>query len=334
MAEQKKQSISRAFGTAGIVLAVLFACLLALSFVLTPKDNSPESGMVDAEAYGVLGEPVGTVDLIVMGNSETFTSFTPLHMWHERGFTSYVCGTKGQMLPHADVVLHRVTETHRPRIVIIEADMVYEPAPASVVATRLGKWLLPVFEYHNRWKQLTLEDFTTLPKATWTDPFKGYQINRDVNPAQPRDYMAPTDAVQPIERMNELLLRDMVNHCRAIGATPILVSAPSMNNWSMAKHNGISAWAQSAGVVYKDFNLPESGAHIDWTRDTRDSGTHLNHCGAVKFSSAFGAWLSENYDMPDHRGDDAYSSWHAAYDHYARVVENAREGAGSVSEHS
>ena len=326
MTDVHEQTKGKTLAGALCVLAVLVVCLAALSFVLYPKNNAPEDGMVDFEAFGLLGEPADTIDVVIMGDSVSFTSFSPLQMWNEQGFTSYVCGTKKQLLPYSDTMLRRVTENQHPSIVVIEVNMVFTETSYTEVLKRLGKNILPILEYHDRWRMLKLSDFYALPQATWTDPMKGFQANKNVIPAENREHMLPMDAIEPISDINAWFLQDMVDYCYSIGATPILVSTPTLTNWNMARHNAISAWAEQAGVAYVDFNLKETGLQINWETETRDGGDHLNYDGSVKFSHIFATWITQNYDLPDHRADATYASWHEAYERYCETVEALKPG--------
>ena len=48
---------------------------------------------------------------------------------------------------------------------------------------------------------------------------------------------------------------------------------------------------------------------IDWSKDTRDGGNHMNYEGAKKVTAYFGNYLSTEFDLVDHRGDEKYKSW-------------------------
>ena len=41
---------------------------------------------------------------------------------------------------------------------------------------------------------------------------------------------------------------------------------------------------------------------------------HLNYYGAGKYTDYLAQYLIDNYDIPDRRGDDRYSSWEDDYD--------------------
>ena len=69
-----------AFVAAGMI------CLLALaSRVVVPKNNQVEFGQADAPAFGVLGEPRDSIDVLFLGDSEAYCSFSPLQLWGRAG---------------------------------------------------------------------------------------------------------------------------------------------------------------------------------------------------------------------------------------------------------
>ena len=89
----------------------------------------------------------------------------------------------------------------------------------------------------------------------------------------------------------------------------VLVTTPAPDNWTYAKHNSVSDWADENDVKYLDMNLNVDEIQIDWAKDTRDGGDHLNFLGATKLTAYFGSYLKDNYDLTDHRQDEVYSSW-------------------------
>ena len=65
-----------------------------------------------------------------------------------------------------------------------------------------------------------------------------------------------------------------------------------------------------------DFNVINDIVQIDWEKDTRDNGYHLNHFGAVKVTQYLGKYLSEKNILEDHRNDEKYNEWDASLERY------------------
>lgn len=303
------------------VLAVIAVLFVLLSVLFTPKGNSEEDGMLDASAHSVLGEPAGTIDVLFLGDSEVYNALSPMRMWEEYGFTSSLMSTNVQNLPYAFTLLRRATNAQKPRVVVIETNEIYKELSLNDIAKRMVQDALPVFEYHDRWKSLTLRDFDPRVEYTWTDPFKGYVVNADATPADATGWMAPTDEREEISRLNRWALGQVIDYCRSIDAVPVLVSVPSTKNWNMARHNAIADYADEQGIAYIDLNAEPTFVDIDWQTETRDKGDHLNLYGATKASDVLGGLLSQEYALPDHRGDAAYASWDDSLELYHEEVE-------------
>ena len=51
----------------------------------------------------------------------------------------------------------------------------------------------------------------------------------------------------------------------------------------------------------------------------------MNVLGSEKVTEYLASYLAEEYDLADHREDEAYASWHELYEEYSVQAEKARE---------
>lgn len=299
---------------AALTVAAILIALLALTPLFTPKNNQASFGQIDARAHGVLGEPARSLDVLFVGDSEVYTSLDPLQMWRAHGFCSYDVSTSAQPLPYARTLLERALTRQAPRVVVLETNMLFRPFTVDHALWREIATRLPILEYHNRWKNLKSSDATARPKATWTDPGKGFATSDKIAPSTRVDHMRPTAERARIQVLNHLYLDAIIDMCRNRGIQVLLLSTPSTKNWSRARHNAVEHYLEqrgdTEGVAYLDLNL-EPKVAIDWKRDTSDGGDHLNRTGADKVSSFMGTWLAKRYDLPDHRDEPSYRTWDA-----------------------
>lgn len=304
-----------------VSVATISVLLLAsASFVVMPKNNQAAFGMKHQEAHGIMGEPSNSIDVVFIGDSETTSSISPLQMWKEQGFTSYVCATNGQNLPYSLTLLNRVLANQSPKVIAIEANSLYAPFSITDSATRMLQDIFPVFEYHDRWKTLSINDFTTMPKTTWSDPLKGFYINEAVLPADAFSHMAPSDACEDLPALNEYYLAKFVDRCRKAGATPVIIATPSTVCWSTARHNGMSNAASRLKVDFIDLNVAPSQINIDWNTDTRDAGDHLNYKGASKVSQGLGTILKQRFGFDQSTDGPAAKRWDEAWRCYVQMI--------------
>ena len=165
----KLRSAFKVLATAVFVAAATLGLLWAVSSVVQPKNNQKEFGQVSEAANGIFGEPGHSLDAIFIGDSEAYSSFSPLQMWEEHGFTSYVSATSGQRLTYGYRLLEKALRSQKPKVVVFETNSIYSPIKPDDAVLSLFQNKLPVFEYHDRWKSLDAQDFLGKPSATWSD---------------------------------------------------------------------------------------------------------------------------------------------------------------------
>lgn len=90
--------------------------------------------------------------------------------------------------------------------------------------------------------------------------------------------------------------------------------------WTYEKHNSITAFAQKNHLLYIDLNLKNDILGIDWYKDTRDRGNHLNFYGAKKVSGYMGTYLSQHMNLTDHRKEKLYKAWNKELKRYLRLT--------------
>lgn len=310
-----------------ILAWLLFLCGLALlfqgaSWLVVPKDNTAKAGMEQARANGILAEPPNSIDILVLGDSESYTCFSPLLLWKDTGYTSYTCGTDSQKLPYTKLMLERALENQNPKLVILETLTIYRPIYLGDMALEEVSRQLPLFRYHDRWKHLSPADLTPTVTATEQNAYKGHVYRDRVDPCPNQNYMLPTQQAATIPLVNRHYVQAIWEICQSRDIPLLLISAPSPINWNTERHNGIQALSQELGCPYLDLNL--ENLSIDWSRDTFDRGDHLNHFGAVKVTNFLANYLQNQYGLSDHRNDSAYESWNQLLASYEDVLSKSK----------
>ena len=306
-----------------IFVGVFLLLLTGVSVFLSPKNNTRRDGMKNQEANGILTEPEDTVDVLMLGDSESYSSMSPLQIWHDYGVSSYCCGTDSQKLYDTEEFLRKAFAQQSPNIVILETGTLFRNFSfAEAVLHRASTWF-PVFAYHNRWKSLRWKDLKLDINYTNVESTKGYHFTVDVEAASDEGYMKADSGLAPISAWNRGCVESIQAFCEEYDAQLILMSAPSTVNWNMQRHNSVQKMADELGVEYVDMNLMREEIPIDWSRDTRDGGDHLNYYGATKVSAWLGKYLSETKRMPDHRGDGRFASWNSYYENLQEKAEDA-----------
>lgn len=322
--QNRKKLIGCILKTAAFFVILLLMIGVA-GVIVMPKDNTESAGMEEVRANGILAEPANTIDVAIVGDSESYSAISPLEIWKTYGITSYVCGTPGQRMEVSWGFLKEIFKTQKPKIVMLETNELYrETSPANWLFKKMETYM-PVFHWHDRWKTLKTSDLSDEVSYTHVEKYKGFQISCVSNSASDDSYMQPTDEKEAIPFLNQLILREILQLCKQNDAQLVLVSTPSTINWNMARHNAVTELAEKLGIAFEDLNVKSDEVAITWATDSRDKGDHVNYYGAVKISAYIGKWLNENAELTDHRSEDAYASWNDALTIYAEDVKNQQK---------
>ncbi len=294
----------------------LFLILLGLSDYFEVESAVYNVVLVDQKVAEIKNEKENTIDVIIAGDSECYAAFSPIQMWKENGFTSFLCATSAQRLCDTYYLLQKAFETQSPELVVLNTNLMYRSA--SDVKKSEDKYIkligeyVPMFRYHTRWKSFVAQNVLNedeIDNYTKDQKLKGFRVRHSVKSYDGGDYMLETEnakniSKEAIEYMDKIKALCEENNCELL-----LVSIPSAKNWTYEKHNAVDKWATDNSVDYIDLNLMLGEIGIDWATDTKDAGDHLNYEGAKKVSEYFGLYLDEQYDLPDHRDDEEYSDW-------------------------
>lgn len=292
-----------------VFLTGLVVIFLVLSVIVEPQYEIYNIIEVEKKLAALEKEDSNSIDVIIVGDSETYSAYIPLQIWEEQGITSYVCGTNAQRLCDTYSILKSGFETQSPKLVVLEANCLFRYAGMNQQSEpsaldEAGK-LFPILQYHNKWKQAwTLVDTSEQRKQELESDRKGFKLRTDSVPYTGGEWMNETDKRKKFGDEVEDYLERIQELCFENNAELVLVSTPSPKNWNYAKHNTVNDWALKNDVNYLDMNLTHEEIQIDWANDTRDGGDHLNYEGAQKLSTYFGNYLKEIFELTDHREDE------------------------------
>lgn len=300
---------------------IILGIILVISSLWIGKVAMENSDFIlgRSRSFAEIGkEEKDSVDLLVLGDSESYTSVSPMQLWEEQGMTAYVCGQPGQEIQETYYMLKTALEAQTPKVVLMETNLMFrDPGPVASVkaaATESLRHHLPVFRFHNLWKCI----FNG--KKPGEVSYKGFILRGGVSPFDSGDYMKETSEVQEIPATVRIYMDEIQKMCKENGATLVLMSTPSPKNYNYKKHNAITEYAKENGLTYFDLNVQAKELGMDWQTDSYDKGDHLNLNGARKVTTWVGKYLKENYDLPDHRGKTEYKSWDKEKEKYEESI--------------
>lgn len=323
----------------GASVLIVVLSLGLLQRLVTPKyvDGIVEGAFV-AEYYGEVMDH----DLLFVGDCEVYENFSPAELWRQYGINSYIRGSAEQYIFQSYYLLEDAFRYEKPRAVVFNVQslqfdeaqseaynrmslegMRWSPTKVKAILASMKEgehfldYLFPILRYHSRWSDLQKTDveylFQTKPVS-----FNGYYMRVDARPAEnvPKgkplaDYSFGDNAWKYLDKMVELCAKEDV--------PLVLIKAPSLYPyWYPQWEEQVEDYAAEKGLPYLNFLELQEETGIDYATDTYDGGLHMNLSGAEKLSRYLGAWLRENLDLPDRRGEEELSRrWEeklAAYD--------------------
>ena len=294
-----------------VFLLILVILLSVTSFIFMPKQEVYNIVTTKEMLTSLSKEEEDTIDVAFFGDSECFAAYSPLQMYAEHGYTSYICATAAQRLCDTYAIMDEMFKSQSPKLVVLEANCFFryggtEKDEDDELFNAFAK-TFPIFKYHSRWK--TVLQALMRSKYQTEDNYKGFLLRTKIKPYKNGEYMIPTDKLAKMPEENEGYIDKILDLCEENGAEVIIVSSPSPKNWTYEKHNTTVDLANRKGLDYIDYNLLWEELGINWKTDTKDYGDHVNLNGATKLTREFGNYLSEHYDLPNHINDEAYAEW-------------------------
>lgn len=308
---QKKKILNRVLSSV-LFVAILVGMLYVLSYIFQPKSNAEKDGIHYSRANGVLGEPKNTIDALFVGDSEAYHAFIPLYIWRDYGITSYAVSTPSQKLVYSLELMRKTFDKQKPKVVFLETNAIFRKSYFEDELTYKAEEIMPIIRYHDRWKNLQLKDFSSAIKYNAIVNNKGYYFITKSEPSSAKSikkYMKYSEVTAPILSTNQKYLKEIAKFCKKNDAKLVLLSTPSTKNWNYQRHNAIEKEANKLEVDYIDLNLMRDDIPINWKKETKDKGDHLNYSGAVKVTNFMGQYLSKTGLFADKRNDPKYSDW-------------------------
>lgn len=303
-----------------IMKFILFVTILGLVLLVLSKGFSVK------EISGIASEKENSVDYMVLGDSEAYTSIAPMEIWNEKGYTGYNLGVSAQTLQRGLDVFQKSIENQKPKVLLVESNFLFRNkgfiTDAESFVSTLFTNHFSIFNDHTNWKKMVSEgQFLSFKDPDYVvNPLKGYQYRGGVKPYKLGEYVKATPNRAPIAPHQKFILDQIMEICKENNVQVIFYSVPSPVNWNYSMHNTVTDLASEYGATYVDLNLITKQLNIDWENDTYDAGDHLNFNGMLKVTKYMHEYLSKNTNLEDHRNDPNYSNWGEDYQKYTEIV--------------
>ncbi len=309
------------------VIVFLFVCLNRLFMPKYVKENM--DGRITREYY-----PASKyTDVVFVGSSTVFSGVSPKVLW-DSGISSFDRANASQTMWISYFMIEDAIKTRKPELVCLDMTFVKhddyfieEPSTRKAIdGMRWGKtkykcivaskgedekmadYVIPLFRYHERWKDLTWDDFRYM---FYNKPVTecGFIEDNEIESANASEFAYFGD-FSHIYARNEMYLRAAIEECKNNGVQIMLFKTPAFaGNWSDELDDAIEAVAQEYGIAYYNFDRSIDDIGLDPETDTPDGGAHLNSAGAEKFSRYIGGIIRNSYDVSDRSTDPDYVAY-------------------------
>lgn len=328
-----------------IKILLIVSLTIFLNRLFMPKYiTENKDGRVTEEYYNEKTD----LDVICFGSSTVYNAISPDYLWDEYGFTSYTRANASQTLWQSYYLMEDALKSQKPDVILLDMsfmkygeEFVEEPSNRKTIdGMRLSKskldcimasmwegeepitYLLPIFRYHSRWKELTKDDLIYAFHNTEVT-YDGFIMEFGLPDQDPvvydmeekDSYDFPPKAYQYLDKIVAL--------CKEKEIPLLLMKTPTYtNNWYPEYDDNLRKYADANGVVYTNFDDYKKEMGIDLFLHYNDGASHLNVTGAEVFSAFLGQYLKSNYSIENHKGQETYENiWDKKLERYERDKE-------------
>ena len=277
------------------------------------------------------------IDVVTIGSSNLTRYYIPLQAYADYGFTSYNYATssgRGTLLRY---YIEEVEKYQSPKLYVVNIGGIdnvgiisesglrnWSDSLSILNATRIKginkyiqslnredipedcdilSYYFDIAKYHANRKILGKELQYEVNFGKYDCIDKGFDVITSVHPFDTTESCVESRDLSEIESKT---LTDLLDYCDNIGINVLFIFSPAPISEPII--NAASKMIQDRGFTVLNLNDYYEEMGIDFSTDYADAG-HVNYIGAEKVTDFLGKYLKENYELPDHRGDVAFSDW-------------------------
>jgi hypothetical protein len=292
-----------------------------------------------------------------------FCGINPNVLWFDEGIASFNYVSVGQPLWISYHYIIEALKTQSPTVIVLDMYFAYRHYENGYGGNQQGflstfpisanklymigagiepkeriSSIIDLLFFHTRWRDIDKESLPYAEQAYVEKSdlrFNGYWIGNftvaDISFDNNSSTYPSTVELDEIHEKNLFYLMKIIELAKDRDIELLLIKTPNAvafeHEEEQRAYNTVMTIAAENHISFIDFNKDEHRLSMgfDFTTDMWDDN-HLNVSGAEKLSKYIAEHLKTNYDLPDRRGNPAYSSWDetaASYFAY-EAVERAR----------
>lgn len=356
-----KDKISKKYRTifGSIIFVAIFVFILSmLGYIFVPKWVR---GRDSAEMRGFYQEPDNSLDYILLGSCNIFSSYSPTMAYREYGISGYSFSTPDQELAVSYHYLLEALKTQKPKVVVLETlMMMLEPSPNREYYNRFSTDYMPMSLNkaqlilalgsaevdHMRTlnpstpdKLLTYagyffpairyhsrDDITNEDFDFWFDEEQFYSEYKGGFPGYDyfRNYSLDAQSIANGTKIRDFSLKyfnKIKELCEKEGIPLVLTTSPNHHRWDEQRTETLFNFIEQTNLPHVNFF--EEGINDQFELwDYSVTTGRLNVYGMRKFTRTMAEYLIENYSLPQHQQEpENKKNWDASYVEMEQIAE-------------
>lgn len=319
-----------------LLKAIFEICLVAVVILMISKVMMLKTDEGYDQVRSFYKQKNNTVDAIFLGSSKFYRQVDTGLLWDDYGISAYDLGAAEATTWNSYYWLKEALKTQHPKVILYEAsepafipDEEYQNNERAMTNNYGIKWgenrirqlylntpdydtfrhlLFPLDSMHSRYSEITKEDFVNKKDSI---SYKGFKYKNGSDDILLEDVSNVTERVPLSEKQEEYLVKMMELSKQEDIPFVAMVAPVAVYSDEQKILNYIEDLCNENGVRYYDCNRVLDEIGIDLVDDFAER-THMNFVGSEKYAKFLGKFLTEEYDLTDHRGDADYSSWEDA----------------------
>lgn len=330
-----QRNVTRTVKVACFLLTLMVSCLILQQYVLRNIDHN------SFRVEGFYQEERNSLDVVLIGASDIYTSFMPGRAYEQYGFTSYLLASESITSEGVKTAVKEIVRTQHPGLIVIEANAFlygnddnetneahihkfFDNLPFSfnkleyiqkyVPLDDRWEYFFPLIKYHGLWNEIPerareMESNFTLDVRGY-NYLKGFRTTAKIfksdTPSR-NDELADEKGELDLDPKLHAQLMDLLSYCKEHELNVLFVRAPHYvtdETYDRVKRsNKMASIVREYGYNYYTCENEVRSIGIDDSRDFYNED-HMNVYGALKFTD----YLADKIIHEEHLKIDPLSS--------------------------
>ncbi len=335
------QNATRTIRVCCFFLTVLVSCLVLQQYFLRNVDHNT------LRVEGYYQEERNSLDVVLIGASDIYTSFMPGRAYEQFGFTGYLLASESITASGVETAVKEVVRTQHPGLIVIEANAFlygnaeneddeahlrkfFDNLPLSrnkldyilknVPEDKKAEYLFPFVKYHGLWNEYPDRFFMTANDLSLDvrgyNYLKGFRTTAEIYKTDRECFnsrIADEHGELDLDPKLEKKLTDLLDYCKSQDLNVVFVRAPhyvTAETYDRVKRsNRMAGIVKEYGYDYYRFENDAVSIGIDEKRDFYNDD-HMNVYGALKFTDYLASKIvTEQKLRPDPLTDSQREAW-------------------------